>query len=105
MADLTVFGCTCGFRSIVAGPCRSHPYPCRAMGPEMDAIAISTEPADPRGREELAAFLSARTKLSPAEAMRVVRARDAGARRMVENVIASVGESPRPQSWGAPRHL
>lgn len=32
------FGCECGYRSDTPGPCRSHPYPCRGMGPEMKRV-------------------------------------------------------------------
>lgn len=35
---LTIFTCpadSCRFTSMTPGPCRSHPYPLRAMGPEM----------------------------------------------------------------------
>jgi hypothetical protein len=31
---------TCGFRSLEPGPCRSHPYPLRAMGPEMVLVEV-----------------------------------------------------------------
>lgn len=103
MAEITAYACSCGFRSMAPGPCRSHPYPCRAMGPEMVPLAISTDPADEAGLSELAAFVSARTKISPAEAMQVVSSDDAGARRMVENVVGSAAEFPKPRSWVGPR--
>jgi hypothetical protein len=36
--ELTLYICPvaeCGYLSMAPGKCRSHPYPCRAMGPQM----------------------------------------------------------------------
>lgn len=30
-----IYCCTCGYRSLQKGKCRSHPYPLRGMGPDM----------------------------------------------------------------------
>lgn len=32
---MKVYECECGYRSLQGGRCRSHPYPARAMGPNM----------------------------------------------------------------------
>lgn len=69
----------------------------------MEALVITTEPIDEEGRAELAAFVSARTKVRPDEAVEIVSSEDAGARRMVENVVDSAGEFPGPRSWMGPR--
>lgn len=34
-APVKVYECECGYRSLQGGRCRSHPYPARAMGPNM----------------------------------------------------------------------
>jgi hypothetical protein len=33
--SIRVYECTCGYRSLQLGKCRSHPYPMRGMGPQM----------------------------------------------------------------------
>lgn len=35
---LVVYECDCGYKSLSAGRCRSHPYPARAMGPQLRAV-------------------------------------------------------------------
>ena len=35
-----LYVCACGYRSTMPGRCRSHPYPARAMGPEMEAVEV-----------------------------------------------------------------
>jgi hypothetical protein len=37
---MTVWTCECGYRSLTGGRCRSHPYPARAMGPEMTPVQV-----------------------------------------------------------------
>lgn len=35
-----IYECECGYRSLSPGRCRSHPYPARAMGPEMREVEL-----------------------------------------------------------------
>jgi hypothetical protein len=36
----TLYVCECGFRSVTPGPCRSYPYPLRAMGPPLKPVEV-----------------------------------------------------------------
>lgn len=54
--------CECGYYSTQAGKCRSHPFPCRAMGPDMGdpievvpaaALAYLKQAVEERVRERL----------------------------------------------------
>lgn len=40
----TLWVCECGYYSTQRGKCRSHPFPCRAMGPPMEEVVVI--PAD-----------------------------------------------------------
>jgi len=44
---MKIYVCECGYRDVRPGKCRSHPYPCRAMGPPMQEVEII--PADSPG--------------------------------------------------------
>jgi hypothetical protein len=37
----TIYVCDCGYLSMTPGKCRSHPYPCRAMGPELTKVEVA----------------------------------------------------------------
>lgn len=36
-----IYVCECGFLSMTPGKCRSHPFPCRAMGPELTKVEVA----------------------------------------------------------------
>src|SRR5262249_21398726 len=36
----TIYVCPCGYRDVRPGNCRSHPMPCRAMGPPMEPVEV-----------------------------------------------------------------
>lgn len=40
---ITIYQCSCGYRSLRPGKCRSHPYPARAMGPEMKPLVLMSQ--------------------------------------------------------------
>lgn len=40
----TIYGCWCGYTSTTPGRCRSHPMPCRAMGPAMKPYRLDDRP-------------------------------------------------------------